>query len=122
MGCHRRLHVDGGAVLDKLHTGLAGDDNCITHSTGWWTYRLCLGRDIRQYHVDDGEFPRKPARVTIDCTCTSVCRHHMLVSENVCAHARASARSRARVDHSASASAQACAVIRWPSDILARVH
>ena len=42
------------AILRSLHTRSKTDSSCISYVDGWWTYRICLGRDIRQFHVDDG--------------------------------------------------------------------
>jgi len=42
-------------LLDPLKKG-----NCLLRTKDWWTYELCVGRAIKQYHLEDG----KPIGVT----------------------------------------------------------
>ena len=42
------------AVLTRFRRLHSNTNDCITYVDGWWTYRVCIGRDIRQFHADDG--------------------------------------------------------------------
>jgi hypothetical protein len=35
------------SILTPLHTG------CVKKKTGWWTYEVCHGDEVRQYHEED---------------------------------------------------------------------
>ncbi|KAI9906505.1 hypothetical protein PsorP6_016582 [Peronosclerospora sorghi] len=43
---------DNSATVRSLLQPLKDGDTCITRNDGWWTYQLCIGHSLRQYHRD----------------------------------------------------------------------
>jgi hypothetical protein len=64
-----------GAVMSKL------DGACSVRSTGWWTYRVCHGAGIAQFHETEAG---RESLTKLGCARTLLSHHQTAATHNSC--------------------------------------